>query len=276
MLKTVQQHLRELDRERLIDAYLYRVRYDILDYYSDEEAEAHYKTLRQEREHGREFYGAYLDRLRRLKITPPTDGKHGLLYAYKSIADLSDCKPEPHCAFVRLEDVIEQGADAQNYAYDLDPQSEIMGCFVSDDEYTQQNIYELMVDVMYEASWFGFADEDKEDFVDDLADQINQLEEGTLETVPVDDIFPDWFKEMKAQEEQQKVEEAAERSEVKHDEEEELDAEAVCSEVLRLTNDYNDRANGHQKRIIQRRLLLARTIGLVQCQMDRVLGGNKS
>ncbi|MBQ9478751.1 MAG: hypothetical protein IJU71_04275, partial [Selenomonadaceae bacterium] len=224
MLKTVQQHLRELDRERLIDAYLYRVRHDILDYYRDGESKGHYKTIRQKREDSREFYGAYLDRLRRLKITPPTNGKHGLLYAYKRISDLSECKPEACFPYVKLEDLIEQGEDATNYAYDFDPQSEIMGYLVSDDEYTQQNIYELMVDVMYEASWFGFADEDKENFVDDLADQINQLEEGTLETCPVDDIFPDWYKEMKAQEEQQKVEEAAERSEVQNDDDEELDA----------------------------------------------------
>ena len=43
--------------------------------------------------------------------------------------------------YVNLEDVIEQGEDATNYAYECDPQSEIMGYFVSDDEYTQQNIY---------------------------------------------------------------------------------------------------------------------------------------
>ena len=269
MLKTVQQHLRELDRERLIDAYLYRVRYDILDYYRDEESKGHYKTIRQERDHGREFYGAYLDRLRRLKITPPTDGIHGLLYAYKRIFDLSECKPEACFPYVNLEDLLEQGEDATNYGYDLDPQSEIMGYFVSDDEYTQQNIYELMVDVMFEASWFGFADEDKEDFVDDLADQINQLEEGTLETVPVDDIFPDWFKEMKAQEEHRKVEDAAERSEVQNDDDEELDAEAVCVKALNLVGDYNDRANRRQKQLIQRRLLLARAIGLIQYRIGR-------
>ena len=265
MLKTVQQHLRELDRERLIDSYLYRVRRDILDYYRDEESEAHYKTIRQEREHAEEFYGAYLDRLRLLKITPP-DGKHGLFYAFKTISDLSKCKSEPCFPYVNLEDVIEQGEEATNYGYDLDPQSEIMGYFVSDDEYTQQNIYELMADVMFEASWFGFADESKDDFVDDLADKINRLEGGTLETCPVDDIFPDWYKEMKAQEEQQKIEEAAERSEVKNDDEEELDAQSVCEEALKLIGDYNDRANRRQKRLIQRRLLLARLIGLIQCK----------
>ena len=116
-LKTVQQHLRELDRERLIDAYLYRVRHDILDCYRDEESNNYRRTIREIRRDHEEFIGEY--------------------------------------------------------------------------EYTQQNIYELMVDVMYEASWFGFADEGKEDFVDDLQDQIDQLQAGTLETCPVDDIFPD-------------------------------------------------------------------------------------
>ena len=194
MLKTVQQHLRELDRERLIDAYLYRVRHDILDCYRDEESNNYRRTIREIRRDHEEFIGEY--------------------------------------------------------------------------EYTQQNIYELMVDVMYEASWFGFADEGKEDFVDDLQDQIDQLQAGTLETCPVDDIFPDWFKEMKRLEEEHKIEEAAERSEVKHDEEEELDAQSVCEEALKLVGDYNDRANRRQKRLIQRRLLLARAIGLIQTRLS--------
>ena len=162
---------REVDRERLIDAYLYRVRYDILDYYRDEESKGHYKTIRQEREDGREFYGAYLDRLRRLKITPPTNGKHGLLYAYKRISDLSKCKPEPCFPYVNLEDLLEEGEDATNYAYDFDLQS--------------------------------------------------------------DDIFSDWYKDMKAHTEHRKIEEAAERE------------------------------------FIQRRLLLARAIGLIQYQIGR-------
>ena len=69
-------------------------------------------------------------------------------------------------------------------------------------------------------------------------------------------------------EEEHKIEEAAERSEVKHDEEEELDAQSVCEEALKLVGDYNDRANRRQKRLIQRRLLLARAIGLIQTRLS--------
>ena len=264
-MKTVQQHLRELDRDRLVENYLHYTRNEILDDYHDEESNNYRRTIREIRRDHEEFIGEYVDRLRHLKITPPEDGSRGLLYTFKRIDELSEYKPEPCCEFVRLEELLVRGEDATNYSYELDPQSEIMGFLVSDDEYTQQNICALMTDVMYEASWHGFADEGKEDFVDDLAERIEGVVSGTIETVPVDNIFPDWFKEMKRLEEEHKAEEAAERAEV---EDETLDAEAVCSEVLKLVNDYNDRSNKKQMRLIQRRLLLARVVGLIQTRLS--------
>ena len=129
-LKTIQEHLREIDRARLIEEYHYRIRDRIAEEYLNvEHSELADLTLE--------------------------DGKVGLLYLYDRITDALDYGTEPCCVFVRLDDVREHGADAQNYAYDLYAQLEIMGFLVSDDEYTQQNIYDLMVDVMFEASWFN-------------------------------------------------------------------------------------------------------------------------
>ena len=256
-MKTVQQHLRELDRARLVANYLRYTRFDILDDYQnddDEDSTNRNRTIRQIHQRHEEFIGAYVDRLRNLKITPSEDGKKGLLYMFKRFSDLSSSKPEPCAEFVHLEELLDKGEDATNYAYELTPQSEIMGFLVSDDEYTQKNIYALMTDVMFEASWHGFADEGKQDFVDGLQEQISAIQDGTIETVPVDDIFPDWFKEWKASEEKQKQEEAVERNTIKLVEEEILDAQKVSSEVLKLFHEYNDRANKQKLREIQVRL----------------------
>ena len=112
-LKTIQEHLREIDRAQLIEEYHYRIRDRIAEEYLNvEHSELADLTLE--------------------------DGKVGLLYLYDRITDALDYGTEPCCVFVRLDDVREHGADAQNYAYDLYAQSAIMGFLVSDDEYTQQ------------------------------------------------------------------------------------------------------------------------------------------
>ena len=130
--------MRELDRDRLVENYLHYTRNDILSDYRDEESNNYRRTIREIRRDHEEFIGEYVDRLRRLKITPSEDGSRGLLYTFKRIDELSECKPEPCFPYVNLEELLEQGEDATNYAYDLDRQSEIMGFLVSDDEYTEQ------------------------------------------------------------------------------------------------------------------------------------------
>ncbi|MBQ9478750.1 MAG: hypothetical protein IJU71_04270 [Selenomonadaceae bacterium] len=148
-MKTIQEHLRELDRERLIEDYEYRIRERIVEAYCNvEQSDIADLTLEEIYRRTVKNIGEYVDRLRDLKTAPLDDGKVGLLYLYDRITDALDYENEPCCEFVYLDEVLEHGDAAENYSYKLCSQEQIMGFFVSDDRYTRNHLYDLAVAVM--------------------------------------------------------------------------------------------------------------------------------
>lgn len=148
-MKTIQEHLRELDRERLIGDYEYHIRDRIVEAYCNvETSEIADLTLEEIYRRTLKNIGEYIDRLRNLETAPLDDGKVGLLYLYDRITNALDYETEPCCEFVHLDEVLEHGDDAENYSYKLCSQEQIMGFLVSDNRYTQNHLYDLAVAVM--------------------------------------------------------------------------------------------------------------------------------
>ncbi len=54
-----------------------------------------------------------------------------------------------------------------------------MGFLVAETEMTQRYIYELAANVMYEASFFGFEEEDKQEVVEELKKSTEKIKSGT-------------------------------------------------------------------------------------------------
>lgn len=54
-------------------------------------------------------------------------------------------------SYVNSGRLYNKGLDAPSYAYEFSPQSKIVRFFVADNRRTQDDIYGLMADVMYEA-----------------------------------------------------------------------------------------------------------------------------
>ena len=62
-----------------------------------------------------------------------------------------------------------------------------MGYMVSDEEFTQNNIYDVMVDVLHEASFFGFEQEYLEEEKQKLEESIKDMEAGN--TYPIETLW---------------------------------------------------------------------------------------
>lgn len=54
-----------------------------------------------------------------------------------------------------VADLREKGVEALNYGIEYTPQEEIMGYWVADTEMTQYYLNDLMVEIMWDASFFG-------------------------------------------------------------------------------------------------------------------------
>ena len=175
-MKNVQEWLRELDTERLVKEYLRidPIRYDSHPAYLD-------RTVREIRNARTDRIRRYIERLRTMTVKAPEDGQQGLLYAHRVMKDGMD---DQTFGLIYVDELLEKGCDAQEYAYEFMEQAEIVGFLVADTPLTLRYIYQLMADVLNEASFFGFEQEDLETEWKKLADAAKEVDSGTAEMVP--------------------------------------------------------------------------------------------
>lgn len=168
MMKTVQEYLKILDKDKLMKMYMSRLCVNPKFFNSDDTRlfiKTHIKI------------GEYIKRLKTLKIQPTEDGSVPVLYVYETIAGAINFT-ENDFGLIHLDELKKDVENANDYAYEFQNQKEIMGYLVSNAPYTQENIYELMVDVMYEASFFGYENEHLEEERESLRSAIKEIEEG--------------------------------------------------------------------------------------------------
>ena len=181
-MKTVQEYLRELDEDRLIGAYLclHPIQFNELINVD--------LTVAEITERVKFNLHKYIKRLRTLPISE--SDTHGIFYVHRIIKD--GMNDETYC-MIDLDELLEKGYDAPDYAYTFTDQSEIMGWQVSDTWLTQYHIYELIANVMLEASFFGYEQEHLEEEKKRLEAAIEESTEG--KGVPWEDVRKKMFGE---------------------------------------------------------------------------------
>ncbi len=173
-MKTVQQHLRELDTDRLLREYLFEhpIEYGLPAFrgLSVSQIEARFA----------ERLRSFVEHLKGLGIKDSPDGSTGIIFACRRMDWLGTGQTD--YSLVYEEEALRDGLKAPTYAYDFSEQAEIMGFLVADNEFTQRNIYGLMADVLYEASFFGFNEEFRDEALRDISRTIKNLDKG--KTIP--------------------------------------------------------------------------------------------
>lgn len=176
-MKTVQEVLRELDTEKLLETY---VNNHPIEFYE-------LKTLNlltcEVYERYKEEYRQYLERLRTIEIAPEKDSRRSILFVSRCI---NDDYTSNEYNLVYLDELLEKGVECERYGFMFTTQAEIMGFLVADTPLTQENIYELMVYVMNEAAFFGFEQEWLAEELDSLNKSMEQI--GEASSHPFDEI----------------------------------------------------------------------------------------
>ena len=80
----------------------------------------------------------------------------------------------------------------ETYAYEFSSLSEIAAFYVSDNELTQSNLLELLVDVLYEASFFGFEQEDLAQERQKLEDALEEVKSGNYKSYSMEEVFGEY------------------------------------------------------------------------------------
>lgn len=149
-MKNVQTYLKELDREKQIDYFLER---DPVPYTKPEWS---HRPVSDVTEYWRKEISGFIDRLCNLEIKPSKDGECIFFVHYI----MENFYKEPCFSLVHLNEFKTDPYNAYSYAYEFQNQAEIVGYLVAETPLTLEYIYELMADIMYEASFFGFEQED--------------------------------------------------------------------------------------------------------------------
>ncbi len=172
-MKTVQECLREIDIEKLLDSYL------SIPFIRDEMIEV---MKKKDSVTGKEIWDLFRDRIRkyiesmRNTAVEPSE-ELSVLYVYEVLE--GSIRERFWHGLVPISELKEKGVEAEDYSYTLCPHKQVAGFLVADTELTRDNILGLMTDVLYEASFYGYTDEEieeeiqnteAEDFEDDSCD----------------------------------------------------------------------------------------------------------
>lgn len=180
-MRTVQEVLKNMDEDQLIDAYLFRFPVNIQDCDNDEEKIGDAKAAVHKELH---------EYLRRLKNLPMMKDDHqGIFFVHRCIKD--DMNGQTF-QLVYLNELRENHEATQSYGYNFVEQAKLMGYWIAETPLTKYYLEDLMVDILYEASFFGFSQEHLQEEKDEL--QRSATEDDST-TISADDFFAELEKE---------------------------------------------------------------------------------
>ncbi len=171
-MKTVQEYLQALDIEELTDSYL------AIPYIRREMTE----LLRKESTlTGKRIWNLFREKIREyigyMRTTPvETSEDPAILYVYEVLE--GDVRDKYWHGLVYLSELNDKGVEAEDYSYTLCTHKQVAGFLVADTKLTQENLLALMTDVLYEASFSGYTEEDVAKEIRDFEEACNEVEAG--------------------------------------------------------------------------------------------------
>ena len=194
-MKTVKDYICSLDADELVRTYFEKRCKKIWEYYRDfqfdEDIDEKYKkmSLPEFVETQIKLLREYVEYLKGVEITASEDGKQGIIYAYSC---LDDWFSGGVCTeLVHMDELVADPEKCDNYGYEFCEFSEILGYLVADNKFTQGNIYEVIADVLWEASWTGYRQEHLQEELDSLREFENANPDDMTSYESPDEMFED-------------------------------------------------------------------------------------
>ncbi len=172
-MKTVQECLRELDMEELLDSYL------TIPFIRNEMTEV---MKKKETATGKEIWNMfrnkiteYIEYMRNTPIEPSEE--ESVLYVY----EVPEGSIREHLwhGLVHITELKEKGVQAEDYSYTLCSHKQVAGFLVADTKLTQDNLPALMRDVLYEASFYGYTEKEIEEEMQN--DETEEFEDDSFD-----------------------------------------------------------------------------------------------
>ena len=181
-MKTIQEHFREADAGELADAYIFAhpLSFDPSDDIDGTLTVADAYSRYRERVIG------LVERIRAVEAVDGMDGCEWVFFVHHVPESDGD---DIAVVLAKQDDVLDASRPLIPYGYDFSPIAETAGIPVADTYLTKRNIHEVLLDYMFETSFFGFAQEGLQDALDRIDESIAYSKEHPEDLHPIDELW---------------------------------------------------------------------------------------
>lgn len=175
-MKTVQETLNCVDAKKLIDYYLSTYPISINDF--DDNI-----TIGEAKKYTTYRLNQYINDLKTIQIK--SDDNQGIFFTSRKEDETGD---DVVTNLVFTNDLKKYDVQVESYAFEFSPQAEIMGWLIADNQLTQAHLLDLLVEIMEEASFFGYKQEGLEKEANKLAVRIKEIDKNLGKSISFDDF----------------------------------------------------------------------------------------
>ena len=170
-MKTLLETIKCFSKKDLIDAYIKR---EDLKFMNLPKSWKHikkipYKKLRKA--HLRSV-SVFIDELLAMPAKKVKEGEKCIIFGFPHVGT-----DEPMHELVRVKEMKEYGEKANGYSYILTDWEEMMSTLIADTRYTRDNLSEIIGQIIWEMSFYGFTNKDVKQVRDELYDMVKELDE---------------------------------------------------------------------------------------------------
>ena len=178
-MKTVQEWIKETDVEELADTYFYEYPIEYERYVNSEKTVSEIKGTYRKR-----FY-EFIEQLKSIEQKSLSDDEQGIFFCHKAYGrDMKN--PE---TVLCIESYILECDNPQTYSWILTDFDEIMGYYIAETETTIKNINDVLAQIIYEMTFFGYSQDDIEKGRLELEEAAKEADEGKV--VSMETTFAD-------------------------------------------------------------------------------------
>ena len=167
-----------MDENKLADEYIAQHQFEPI------RVQDKSRTVQDLLDRGKENFIAFIRMLKGLEIQPDEEGRDCVIFGCKAIRD-GDREMDTYMCY--LDDIMRDDSPT-HYAYTYTDFAQVMGFYIAGTPYVKKHIDEILVDILYEMSFTGYTQEEKDAERRKLEEAIEECKDES-NLISIDELY---------------------------------------------------------------------------------------